>query len=159
EVVQHGRLSHHAAGSVVHEANVLLSNVCFVLRGRLKAVRIDARGGESLFRMIERGDQFGMMVGALSEPVPVRIAALEPTTILSVDYEEAMELTLRHADLRRLWLKTYAGGLRKHFFGVAPRRAPMMLALIHESGATRRVAGRLIDRLRQVGEKLAVFSD
>src|SRR5262249_58222435 len=70
EVVQHGRLSHHAAGSVVHEANVLLSNVCFVLRGRLKAVRIDARGGEALFRMIERGDQFGMLVGALSEPVP-----------------------------------------------------------------------------------------
>jgi NTE family protein len=159
DVVQHAHLTHHAAGSVVHEANVLLSTVCFVLRGRLKAVRIDARGSESLFRMIERGDQFGMMVGALSEPVPVRVVALEPTTILRVDYEEAMELTLRHADLRRLWLKSYAGGLRKHFFGAAPRRAPMLLALIHESPATRRAAERLVARLLEVGEKLAVFSD
>ena len=35
----------------------------------------------------------------------------------------------------------------------------MMLALIHESPATRRAAERLVDRLRDVGEKLAVFSD
>src|SRR5262245_46608198 len=105
EVAQHARVSHHPAGTVVHEANVVLTTVGFVLRGRLKAVRIDARGTESFFRMIERGEQFGMMVGALSEPVPVRVVALEATTLLSLDYEQAMELTLRRADLRRLWLK------------------------------------------------------
>ena len=60
----------------------MLTTVGFVLRGRLKAVRVDARGTESLFRMIERGEQFGMMVGALAEPVPVRVVALEPTTVL-----------------------------------------------------------------------------
>ena len=59
--------------------------------------------------MIERGDQYGMMVGVLAEPVPFRVIALEPTTVLSLDFEQAMELTLRHLDLRRLWLKTYAG--------------------------------------------------
>ena len=109
EVVRHARVTQHAAGSVVHEANVVLTTVGFVLRGRLKAVRVDDRGTESLFRMIERGDQFGMMVGALAEPVPIRVIALEPTTVLSLDYEQAMELTLRHPDLRRLWLKTFAG--------------------------------------------------
>ena len=130
----------------------MLTTVGFVLRGRLKAVRVDARGTESLFRMIERGEQFGMMVGALAEPVPVRVVALEPTTVLSLDYEQAMELTFQHPDLRRLWLTTYAGSLRKLFFGAAPKRAPMMLALIHDSPATRRAAERLIDRLRDVGE-------
>ncbi len=70
---------------------------------------------ESLFRMIERGEQFGMMVGALGESVPIRIVALEPSTILRLDYEEALELTLARPDLRRLWLKTYAGSLRKDF--------------------------------------------
>src|SRR3954465_13447664 len=73
EVVQHARVTHHPAGSVVHEANVVLTTVCFVLRGRLQAVRIEARGTESFFRMIERGEQFGMMVGALAEAVPVRV--------------------------------------------------------------------------------------
>ena len=40
--------------------------------------------------MIERGEQFGLMVGAWSEAVPIRIVALEPSTILRLDYEEAL---------------------------------------------------------------------
>jgi predicted acylesterase/phospholipase RssA/CRP-like cAMP-binding protein len=159
EVARQTQVTHHAAGSVVHEADVVLTTIGFVLRGRLKAVRIDARGTESFFRMIERGEQFGMMVGALSEPVPVRIVALEPTTVLSLDYEQAMELTVARPDLRRRWLTTYAGSLRKLFFGTAPKRAPLMLALIHDSPATRRTSERLVGRLREVGEQLAVFSD
>jgi predicted acylesterase/phospholipase RssA/CRP-like cAMP-binding protein len=159
EVVQCATVTHHLAGEVVHEANVLLTTVGFVLRGRLKAVRVDARGTESLFRMIERGEQYGMMIGAVAEPVPIRVVTLEPSTILHLDYEQAMDLTFRHLVLRRLWLTTFAGNLRKHFFGVTTRRAPTVLALIHHSPATRRVAERLIDRLRQVGENLAVFSD
>ena len=159
EVATAGRVTQHPAGEVVHEANAPLAAVGFVLRGRLKAVRVDTRGGESLFRMIERGEQFGMMVGALAEPVPIRVVALEPATVLELDYDEAMDLTFRHPDLRRLWLSTFAGSLRKHFFGATQKRAPMMLGLIHESAATRRVAGRLLDRLRGLGEKLAVFGD
>lgn len=159
DVVRHARVTDYPTGSLVHEANVALSTVDFVLRGRLKAVRVDDRGRESLFRMIERGDQYGMMVGALAESVPIRLVALEPTTVLALDYEQAMELTLQHAGLRRLWLKTYAQSLRKHFLGTAPKTAPMILALFHESPATRRLAARLTDRLHAVGEKLAVFTD
>jgi predicted acylesterase/phospholipase RssA/CRP-like cAMP-binding protein len=159
EVVRLARVVHHPAGGVVHEPEAVPTTVGFVLRGRLKAVRIDARGTESFFRMIDRGEQYGMMAGALAEPLPVRVVALEPTTVLVLEYEQAMELTLRYADLRRLWLKTYAGSLRKQFFGAAPRRAPMMLALVHETPSTRRTAERLLGRLREVGETLAVFSD
>jgi predicted acylesterase/phospholipase RssA/CRP-like cAMP-binding protein len=159
EVVRHAQVTQHAIGEVVHEANVLLTTVGFVLRGRLKAVRVDARGAESLFRLIERGQQLGMMIGAVGEPVPIRIVALEPTTLLGLDYEQALELSFRHPDLRRLWLRTFAGNLKKHFFGTTIKREPMMLALIHESPATRRAAVRLAGRLREVGEQLAVFSD
>jgi NTE family protein len=159
DVAAAARVTHHPAGTIVHEANAPVVTVGFVLRGRLKAVRVDARGTESFFRMIDRGEQFGMMVGAVSEPVPIRVIALEPTTVLGLDYDDAMELTFRHAGLRRLWLKTFAGSLRKHFFGVSPRQAPMMLALIHESPAARGVAARLVDRLRALGERIAVFSD
>lgn len=159
EVLQHSHVTRYQAGDIVHEANVLLTTLGFVLRGRLKAVRVDVHGHESLFRMIERGEQFGMMVGALTEPVPVRVIALEPATVLSLDYEQAMDLTFRYPDVRRLWLRTFAEGLRKHFFGAGTKRAPMMLALIHECSATRGVAGHLFDRLHELGEKLAVFSD
>ena len=159
EIVRHAQVTHHPAGSVVHEANVLITTVDFVLHGRLKAVRIDSRGTESFFRMIERGEQLGMMVGALAEPVPVRVVALEATALLRLDYEQAMELTLTLPELRRLWLKTFAKSLRKEFFGAVPKPAPMMLALVHESPAARWAVQRLIERLLEVGEKLAVFSD
>ena len=35
-----------------------------------------------------------MMLGGLQEPVPVRVFSLEPSTVLQVDYEQAVELTL-----------------------------------------------------------------
>jgi predicted acylesterase/phospholipase RssA/CRP-like cAMP-binding protein len=159
EIARDASVVQYPAGTLVHEANAPLPMVGFVLRGRLKAVRVDARGTESLFRMIERGEQYGMMVGALAEPVPVRLVALESTTVLAIDYERAMELTLQHPALRRLWLKTYAGNLRKHFFGAVSKSAPMMLGLVHESPATRRISVQLTERLRDIGEQLAVFSD
>ena len=87
EVARLGRVAKYPAGGIVHEADVVLTTVGFVLRGRLKAVRVSNSGAESLFRMIERGEQFGMMVGALAEPVPIRVVALEPSTILRLDYE------------------------------------------------------------------------
>ena len=94
EVVRHAQVTHHPTGAVVHEANVLLTTVGFVLRGRLKAVRIDARGTESFFRMIGRGEQFGFMIGAISEPVPIRVvAAGTHDGAYCLEYEQAMELT------------------------------------------------------------------
>jgi predicted acylesterase/phospholipase RssA/CRP-like cAMP-binding protein len=159
DVAAAARVVNHVAGAVVHEANAPLMMVGFVLRGRLKAVRIDHRGTESFFRMVERGEQFGMMVGAAAEPVPIRVVALEPATVLGLDIDAAIDLTSRHPDLRRLWLTTFAGSLRKHFFGAAPRRAPKMLALIHESAVSRPVAALLVARLRAIGERVAIFSD
>jgi predicted acylesterase/phospholipase RssA len=70
-----------------------------------------------------------------------------------------MELTFQYPELRRLWLTTFAGNLRKLFFGAAPRRAPMVVALIHDSAATRPIAERLVKRLCDIGEKIAAFSD
>ena len=44
EVARLGRVAQYPAGSVVHEADVVLTTVGFVLRGRLKAVRVSPSG-------------------------------------------------------------------------------------------------------------------
>ncbi len=159
EVARLGRVAQFPTGAVVHEADDVLTTVGFVLRGRLKAVRVETNGRESLFRLIERGEQFGLMVGALSEAVPIRVVALEPTTILRLDYEEALDLTFTKPDLRRTWLKTYAGSLRKFFFGASPKRSAALLAIVHETPVTRPAAVQLIQRLSEIGENVAVLSD
>lgn len=159
EVMAAGDVRTYAAADVIHEPDDRVDYVGFVLRGRLKIVRVDAQGRESLFRTIDRGGQIGLMLGALQEPVPVRVIALEPSVLLEIDYERGMELTLRYPALRRLWLKTHAGTVRKQAFGTVAARAPMVLAVVHEDPATRPHAVRLFDRLRGLGEALAVLGD
>jgi NTE family protein len=159
EIASFAKVTNYDAAAVIHQPNDPLTSVCFILRGRLKAVQVDSRGDEHLFRIIERGDQYGIMLGSLGESFPVRIFALEPSTILSLDYEKAMELTLLHPDLRRQWVQTYARSLRRHLFEPASARAPKLLAMIHESPATRNLAQEIIGRLQGLGEAVSVLSD
>ena len=70
-----------------------------------------------------------------------------------------MEMTFKHPDLRGLWVRSYAKTLRKAYFGVAPKRAAMVLGLFHETPATRLMGERLVSRLQEVGETIGVFSD
>ena len=152
EIASFAKVTNYDAAAVILQPNDPLTSVSFILRGRLKAVRLDSRGDEHLFRIVEHGDQYGIMLGGLGESFPVRIFALEPSTILSLDYEKAMELTLLHPDLRRQWLQTYARRLRRHLFEPAAARAPKLLAMIHESPATRNLAQQIIGRLQGLGE-------
>ena len=125
EVASLGQLVVVPAGTVVQEADQPLTSIGFVLKGRLKAIRLDSQGHEHFFRTMDRGEQFGLMMGALGGGVPLRIVALEPSTILSLDYEQSMELPLKYPDLRRQWLRDVrpeppAALFRRH----AGRRTP-----------------------------------
>jgi NTE family protein len=159
EIASFAKVTNYDAAAVILQPTDTLTSVSFILRGRLKAVRLDSRGEEHLFRIIEQGDQYGLMLGGLGESFPVRIFALEPSTILRLDYEKAMELTLLHPDLRRQWLQTYARKLRRHLFEPAAARAPKLLAMIHLSPATRNLAQQMIGRLQGLGEAVSVLSD
>jgi NTE family protein len=159
EIARFGTITNYDAAAVVHQLNDPLSSICFVLRGRLKTVRVDSRGDEQLFQIFERGEQYGMMLGGLGESIPLRIFALEPSTILSLDHEKAMELTLLHPDLRRQWLQSYARSLRRRFLEPTAGQAPKVLAMLHESPATRNLAQKIIGRLQGLGEAVCVLSD
>jgi len=159
EIARFGTVTNYDAASVVHQLNDPLTSICFVLRGRLKAVRLDSRGDEQLFQMFERGEQYGMMLGGLGESLPVRIFALEPSTILRLDHEKSMELVLLHPDLRRQWLQNYARSLRRRFLEPAAGQAPKLLAMLHQSPTTRNLAQKIIGRLQGLGEAVCVLSD
>ena len=159
EIARIGTITNYDAAAVVHQLNDPLTSICFILRGRLKTVRVDSRGDEQVFQIFERGDQYGMMLGGLGESIPLRIFALEPSTILSLDHEKAMELTLLHPELRRQWLQSYARSLRRRFLEPAAGQAPKVLAMLHQSPATRNLAQKIIGRLQGLGEAVSVLSD
>jgi len=159
QIASFATIADYDAAAIVHELNDPLASICFVLRGRLKGVRVDSHGGEQLFQMFERGEQYGMMLGGLGESIPVRIFAVEPSLILTVDHEKAMELTLLHDDLRRQWLRSYARSLRRRLLEPAAGKAPKVLAIIHQSDATRNLAQNIVGRLKELGEAVCVLSD
>ena len=74
EIARFATVTNYDAAAVVHQLDDPLASICFVLRGRLKAVRVDSRGVEQLFQMFERGEQYGMILGGLGESLPVRIS-------------------------------------------------------------------------------------
>jgi CRP-like cAMP-binding protein len=159
EIAGFAKITHHDAAEIIHQLNDPLASICFVLRGRLKAVRVDSRDVEHLFQMFERGEQYGMMLGGLGESVPVRIVAVEPSTILSLEHEKAMELTLLYPELRRQWLRCYARSLRRRFLEPGGRHPPKVLAMLHQSSATQVLAEKIISRLQGMGEAVCVLSD
>jgi predicted acylesterase/phospholipase RssA/CRP-like cAMP-binding protein len=159
EISRIAQVANYSVGAVVHQSGEPLTSVCFVVRGRLKAVRVDAQGREHVFRVFERGEQYGIMLGGLSESLPVRIFALESSTVVSLDHEASMELMFQHPDVRREWFGSYARSVRRHHFEATPRTAPGVLVLLHESPATRQISHQLIGRLRALGEEIGVFSD
>jgi predicted acylesterase/phospholipase RssA/CRP-like cAMP-binding protein len=159
EIARLGSVNNHDAAAIVHELDDPLASICFVLRGRLKAVRVDSHGVEHLFQTFERGEQYGMILGGLGESVPVRVFALEPSIILRLDHEKAMELTLLYPDLRRQWLQSYGRSLRRRFLEPAAGQAPKVLAMLHQSASTRNLAQKIISRLQRLGEAVCVLSD
>jgi NTE family protein len=159
DVLRVGQIRSYESGDLIHSPEDAVTATIFVLRGRVKAVRIDSHGREIPFAVVERGGQMGMLLSVLHEPMPVRVFALEFSTILVVNAEHGVELILKHPDLRALWMQSYAKTMRKMYFGAAPSRGPMVLGLMHESPATRPMAERLITRLCEVGETIGVFSD
>lgn len=159
EIARFGTVTNYDTAAVVHQLNDSLTSTCFVLRGRLKAVRVDSHGDEQLFLMFERGEQYGIMLGGLGESLPVRIFALEPSTVLSLDHEKSMELMLLYPDLRRQWLQSYARSLRRRLLEPASGQRPKLVAMLHQSPATQNLAQTIIRRLQGLREAVCVMSD
>src|SRR5262249_55476082 len=88
-----------------------------------------------------------------------QVIALEPSAVITVDYEKALELTVIHADLRKRWLQSFARTLQKHFFGATGPKGAQLLVFAHVSQSTRALARQLIERLRSFGEEICVLSD
>ena len=152
EIASFAKVTNYDAAAVIHQLNDPLTSICFILRGRLKAVRVDSRGDEHLFQIFERGEQYGIMLGGLGESIPVRIFAgalddPEPGSrkVDGVDAPAPRPAPAVVTDLRPQ--------LAEAVFEPTSARAPKLLAMLHESPATRNLAQEIIGRLQGLGKR------
>jgi len=152
-------LVRYEAGEIIHHAKDTLTSVFVIVQGRLKVSALDLHGNEFLQRFLVRGDQFGGLGAALGEPIPVNVYASEPSTVLKLDYQVAIELTKRHAQFRSNFSRLIAAGVQQAFFNVKRREKPLVVAFLHQSPATVDLTRRVIERLVELGENVCVMTD
>lgn len=159
DVSDHCTLGYAEQGDCVQAANRPTTRIAFVVRGRLEATYINPKGEKQFFRQFARGDQFGSVGAVMAEPIPISVEAIEPCTIIFIDYEKSLELTYKHKSLRRQWSRAFGNTLRQIFLQDKPAQKPTAITIFHESDETRPFTAQLVNRLVSLGETPGMLSD
>jgi NTE family protein len=147
------------SGEYLHRADQPMTSVYLVVHGRLKQSVVDMHGNELLRRVLTRGMQFGALGAAQAEPVPVNVVAQEPSALLKLDFQKTVEFTREHAAFGLNLTRSIAGMVRQVLMPGRHKKKPALVAVFHESPASRSLTPRLIRRLLELGESPSVLGD
>ena len=62
-----------------------------IVQGRLKHTIQDPRGNIVIQKHLGRGSQFGAVAAAQVDPVPITVVAVEPSSVLRLDYDKFLQ--------------------------------------------------------------------
>jgi len=113
---------------------------------------MNMHGNVLMEHLYSRGQQFGGLGAALEEPLAVHVTSHGPSVLLKLDYQTALQLTLTYPKFRSNFSKLFAPGVRQVVFGDKQRAKASLVAIYHESPASRELTVRLIKRLQELGE-------
>lgn len=159
EIASHAEIVRCQTGEYLHRAFNPVSSIYLVVQGRLRQSMVDTRGNVFLCREITRGHYFGLLAAAQDEPVPVDVVAEEPSTLLKLDYLEARELARKHEKFGSNLVAMISDTVRELITPKKSARRPSVVAVIHQTPATRPLTPRLVARLVELGESPGVLSD
>ena len=126
-----------ASGDLLHQSGDHLDFIYFVVQGRLEQTINDLHGNEVACKYLTRGTQFGAVVAAEAGPVPMTVVAVEPSTVLRLDYQKFLRYV---ADIPQLLLNLIQdiGTAFKQTFQIDRLHTrPNVVLVMHESPATR----------------------
>jgi len=146
-------------GEYLHRANETFKSVFFLIHGRVKQSIVDFQGRVTIQRFQTAGAQFGALACALGEPAPMNLVAEEPTILLRLDYQTGLALTKKHDDFRQNFSKMIADAVLNMLMKDRQQKKPAIVAVVHQSSATRPLTPKLIKRLRELGEIPRVIND
>jgi NTE family protein len=159
EVASHAEIVQYAAGETAQQTDELITQVSLVVQGRFTTVALDQHGNPFLELFLNRGDQFGVVSAAYGKAVPGMVVASEPSTVLQFDYKVLLELTKNIEVLRENFSRAIAGGVHSLIYKKKPAVRSTIVAVFHESEATRPLTLRIVRRLMELGETPCVLSD
>ncbi len=147
------------SGEFLHQASQPFDSIYLVIHGRAKSSLLDIRGNVISQREETAGGQFGALAAALGEPLPLDVVAMEPTTLLRLNYQKALALTKRHDAFRQNFTRSVAESVRSLLLKDRRPKRPGLVSIFHQSPATRELTRKLVQRLQQLGENPCVLND
>ncbi len=159
EISDAAELVQYDSGDYLHHANQAISSVYLVVHGRLKQSIVDMHGNVLLQRFLTRGSQFGALGAAQSDPVPVDVVALEPSAVLKLDFDTVLGFTRKHETFGINLTRSIANMVSQVLLSDRRPKKPSLVAVFHESPASRPLTRRLIRRLLELGELPCLMSD
>lgn len=147
------------ADAYVLKAGDTVTSIYLVIHGRLRVSVADLQGRKIMDRYQGAGSQFGGLAAALAEPSPADCLAVDPSTLLKLEYDRCFELTKKHDVFRVNFARSMAESVKQTIFNDRLPHRPRMVAFFHQTDRTRIVSQRLIQRLSEYGEQFGVLSD
>jgi NTE family protein len=138
------------SGEYLHHADQPLTSVYLVVHGRLRRSLVDIDGKELLHGFLTRGTQFGALGAAQAEPVPLNVIAQEPSTVLKLDFQNVLEFTRKHETFGLNLTRSISNMVRHMLMSDRHQKKPALVAVFHESAASRSLTPRLIRRLLEL---------
>jgi NTE family protein len=146
-------------GEYLHRAKEVITSVYLIVHGRLKQSVVDLHGNVLLQRFLTCGSQFGALAAAQIDPVPVDVIAVEPSAVLKFDFETFLQFTREDETFGLNLTRSISKMVSQVLLSDRRPKRPPIVAVFHESPASRPLTQRLVSRLVELGETPCVMSD
>ncbi|MCP4888985.1 MAG: cyclic nucleotide-binding and patatin-like phospholipase domain-containing protein [Rubripirellula sp.] len=146
-------------GEFVHRAEDKLTEVFFVISGRLRATALDLFGKQVLVRPLLRGAVFGLFSIAQPEQANTSLVATEPSTGIRLGIKELLALMSQHPDLQMSLYRLAANIVRQIVMVDRSKEKPSVVGVVHQSPASRPLTPRLVKRLMDIENPPCVAGD
>jgi NTE family protein len=147
------------AGEVVIEVGSEITDVCFVITGRLQAWLYDQLGKEVQKDTFIRGSVIGLFSLGLSDRSHLHVEATEPSTTIRLTCSDLLRLTAKHPDFQLTMFRSAANIVKRYQTVDRSRPKPAVVGIVHHTEASRPFVGRLAQRLLELDESPCIVGD
>ena len=158
-IAESAQVVEYESGQSVHSLDSPLDGLLLLLTGEVELSVTAPDGSSQAIQFLGRDDQLGLLSLHQTEPFPVEVKAVQPTTAIFIPKSDAVQLLQDLPLWRRCLMQHLGPRLRNVLAHEKRRRRPRVVTFLHTNDRYREVTLLLIQRLTSLGERVGVMSD
>jgi CRP-like cAMP-binding protein len=144
DIVASASLAEYQAGQVVIERDSDVTDVYFVISGRLEGALSDRLGKEIHRDEFRRGSVVGLFSVLLPDRSYLHVEATEHTTVIVLGVDDLLRLTAKHREFQLAMFRVAANVVKRVMRVDRDRPRPAAVAVVHHSDTSRPLAVELV---------------